>query len=450
MKHLHRMALHGLPGPFFGWLGLLLFLLLMQFLIKYLPDIAGRNLPLGLVLELIAYNLAYMFVLAVPMSALLSALMAFGSLAESRAYLVVKTSGVSALAITWPALLVGCALTLVMVYFNNVLLPESNFRARNIWEDVHSKRPGFDLQPGVFYDGLDDYAILVKHRNGNALRDILIYDHTRGRRTGTTITAQSGTLISQGVKAKLHLQTGEVHRFLPNTSSDMYERYERFRFDRLHLSLDLSAFNFERTGLTDGHRSDRSTRTLVMMLVVDSLRARIDTNRAMIRNAYPMVARTTSAPQRFQDDSMRVSAFAGESARMASDEVGRLMRTIARQERWMNRYRVEIHKKFSIATACLIFMLLGAPLGLSIRRGGLGISAIVALGVFLLYWSTLVQGEKLADRGFLSPWISMWIANVVVGLGALGLFAYVSLDLRALPRLRALRRLRARLSRKLR
>ena len=102
----------------------------------------------------------------------------------------------------------------------------------------------------------------------------------------------------------------------------------------------------------------------------------------------------------------------------------------------MNRYSVEIHKKYSIATACLIFMLLGAPLGLSIRRGGLGTSALIALGVFMLYWTTLVQGEKLADRGLLSPWISMWIANVVVGFVAVGLFAYVAMDLRTTTRLR--------------
>ena len=431
MKHLHRMALRGLPGPFFGWLGLLLFLLLMQFLIKYLPDLAGRDLPLGLILELIAYNVAYMVVLAVPMSALLASLMAFGSLAESRAYVVVKTSGISAFSIVWPALVAGSVLTLGMAYFNNVLLPESNFRARNIWQDIHTKRPGFDLQPGVFYDGLDDYAILVKYRTGNELRDILIYDHSRGRGTGTTIKAQTGTLESRGTNAVLHLRSGEVHRFLPKSDADIHERYERLIFDRLHLTLDLSEFDFERTNPADGSRSDRSTRTSVMVRVVDSLKASIESSRADIRASAPFVATTLTMGSMTPDDPMRVNAFANEAARMASDEATSLMRTIDRQQRWMNRYSVEIHKKYSIATACLIFMLLGAPLGLSIRRGGLGISALVALAVFLLYWTTLVQGEKLADRGFLSPWISMWIANVIVGLVAVGLFVYVALDLRA-------------------
>ena len=211
MKHYHWLVLRGLPGPFFGWLGLLLFLLLMQFLMKYLPDLAGRDLPLPLVIELIAYNLAYMVVLAVPMSALLAVLMAYGSLSESRAYVAIKASGVSAMAIVWPALIAGGVLSIGMTYVNNVTLPEANFRARNLWQDIHTKRPGFELQPGVFYDGLSDYAILVKHRTGNSLQDILVYDHTEGK-TGATIKAQSGELVSKGSDVALDLRDGEVHR----------------------------------------------------------------------------------------------------------------------------------------------------------------------------------------------------------------------------------------------
>ena len=194
MKLFHRMILRTLPGPFIGWLGTLMFLLLMQFLIKYLPDITGRGLPVWLIVELVAYNLAYMVVLAVPMSALLASLMAFGRLAESRAYLVIKNSGVSLGQLLWPTLLAGLVLTGAMTYFNNVILPESNFRARNLWQDIRSKRPDFELQPGVFYEGLSNYSILVKDRlpDSNELLDVLIYDYTKGSRNGATIKARRG------------------------------------------------------------------------------------------------------------------------------------------------------------------------------------------------------------------------------------------------------------------
>ncbi len=98
-----------------------------------------------------------------------------------------------------------------------------------------------------------------------------------------------------------------------------------------------------------------------------------------------------------------------------------------------DRYRVEIHKKYSIAVACLIFALIGVPLGLSMRRGGLGAVGATALGIFMFYWVTLVQGEKLADRGFLIPWVGMWAANLVMSLVGIALLLYVLLDVRARP-----------------
>jgi len=95
-----------------------------------------------------------------------------------------------------------------------------------------------------------------------------------------------------------------------------------------------------------------------------------------------------------------------------------------------NRFRVEIHKKFSIAVACLVFTLIGIPLGLRVRRGGLGVVSALSIGIFMIYWISLVQGEKLADRGFLEPWVGMWAANILIGTVAVVLVAVVSMDLR--------------------
>ena len=107
----------------------------------------------------------------------------------------------------------------------------------------------------------------------------------------------------------------------------------------------------------------------------------------------------------------------------------------------ISRYLVEIYKKFSMALACLVFVFIGAPLGLSLSRGGLGAIAGYALGIFLFYWVTLVQGEKLADRGLLPPWLGMWIANAIMVVVAAWLIVYVVFDLGATPPLR--HRLRA-------
>jgi len=467
MKLFHRMILRALPGPFFGWLGTFMFLLLMQFLIRYLPDITGRGLPVGLIVELVSYNLAYMIVLAVPMSALLAALMAFGRLAESRAYLVIKNSGVSLMQLLWPVFIVGLVLTTAMTYFNNVILPESNFRARNLWQDIRSKRPDFELQPGIFYDGLTDYSILVKDRlpDSNELSDVLIYDYTEGSRRGAVIKARRGWLKPAGTYVDLILENGEMHRLIQVISAGNQERYERLSFYRLRLRLDLSEFTFERSDPRQGYRSDRTTPTADMIRFVDSLEVSIAQEKERLRRTalalgvdsigvpfltdqapgLPTVAELDTMPPPIRrvalggldrNQGRRLYDYALEGARKSRSRVENFNLTIGRKTERANRYRVEIHKKYSIAVACLIFMLIGAPLGLSIRRGGLGTVGGLAVTIFLFYWVTLVQGEKLADRSMLDPWIGMWIANILMAIIGLWLVFYVALDLRATPPLR--------------
>ena len=471
MRLVHLLILRLLPGPFLGWLATLLFLLLMQFLIKFLPDLAGRDLPLGLVLELVVYNLAYMVVLAVPMSVLLAALMAFGTLAQSRTWVVIKNCGISLWQLIWPVLVAGAVLTSGMVYFNNVVLPESNFRARNIWVDIRSKRPGFELQPGIFYEGLSDYSILIRERRGNDLKDILIYDYTEAGQSGTTIRADSGLLVPFGSTVSLLMWDGEIHRLKNSGLGQDSERYERMAFGRFHLRLDLSEFDFERRSPADGFRSDRSTPTRAMIRFVDSLKAGISQKRLDLRASAPSLTSSLDGPRPLQTleganarlrwntasgeparsarmavrglnrtQLGRIYDWAQDHARMARSDVTRLQREIEREHTLMSRYQVEIHKKYSIAVACIIFVLIGAPLGLSIRRGGLGTAGGVALAAFMFYWITLVQGEKLADRDLLSPWVGMWTANILMGLFGIGLFIYLALDLRATPPLWARRR----------
>ncbi len=456
MKLFHRIILQSLPGPFLGWLAALLFLLVMQFLIKHLPDIAGRGLPLGMILELIAYSIAYMVVLAVPMATLLACLMAFGRLIESRAYIVIRNSGVSLFQLAWPVLAIGALLSAGMTYFNNVILPESNFRARGIFLDIRKKRPDFELQVGTFYEGIRNYSILVRERDEatGELHGILIYDYSRGSRSAVTIRARSARLVPRSNNADLLLEDGEVHRLAYASSLSSRERYERMRFDRHRLRLDLSEFEFERSDPAEGSRSDRSTPTSAMVELVDSLEVAAAATRDLLRSSTLAVVQADSLHHAAPDHSelfstppsrvalggltrrqgRQVYEHAVESARIAHRDAERLGRRLSREERWISQYRVEIYKKYAIALTCLIFALIGAPLGLSIRSGGLGKSALIALGLFLFYWVFLVQGEKLADRSFISPWVGMWMADIILGAVGIALFLYVALDMKTTVR----------------
>ena len=459
MKRLHGMILRQLPGPILGWLGTVMFLLLMQFLIKYLPDIAGKGLPFHVIVELIAYNLAYMVVLAVPMSILIGTMMVFGRLAETRAYLVMKSAGISPLQIIWPSLVLGLFFTGGMIYFNNIVLPEANFRARNLWHDIRQKRPGFELRAGVFYEGLNKYSILVQDLsdNTNRLHDVLIYDYTDENRAQAAIKAREGEIRAREGSSELvlTLHDGEVHRLMKDQKPGVDERYERLAFNRYEMTLDLSDFSFERSDPREGYRSDRTMRTRDMISLVDSLvRSVEESERKIARSGLALIeprknlgseenlptpsgasgsGSSTRIALRSTDSTLHRAVYdaAVNHARASRASIEETQRTISFEKERADRFRVEIHKKYSIALACIIFMLIGAPLGLSIRRGGLGTIGGLATGIFLFYWVTLVQGEKLADRQMLIPWVGMWAANLVMLALGLWLMLYVIKDLRA-------------------
>jgi len=453
LKRLHRMTLSMLPAPFLGWLGMLMFLLLMQFLIRYLPELVGKGLPLSILAELVAYNLAYMVVLAVPMATLVTMLMIFGRLAESNAYAVIKSAGISFAQLTWPFAIVGLLLTGAMMYFNNLILPEANYRARNLWIDIQRKKPGFQLQEGVFYDGIEGYSILVERRPAgtDSLYGITIYDY-RYSGEQRVLKAQRGVLhaIAGGRFIDLILEAGEFHRL---RRLEGREHYERLAFGQYRMRLDLSDFIFTRSQ-EEGYRTDRTTPTPEMIALVDSLMQDVQRNQARVRQlllhydtisnqpmassfTLPMLIDSLHLPQRLALRGLS-RAQQGQLYNLALHEVQRrqteiedLQRMITWTQRRADRYRVEIHKKFSIAVACLVFVFVGIPLGLRVQRGGLGLAASLALGIFLFYWITLVQGEKLADRGFLSPWVGMWLPNLVMGLVGIGLVLHAAFDLHA-------------------
>lgn len=460
------MSLRMLPGPFLGWLSLLMFLLVMQFLIKYLPNLVGKGLPFQAIVELIAYNLAYMLVLAVPMSVLIAAIMTFGRLAESGAWAVMKSAGVSFVQLVWPFVVVGLLLTAAMGYFNNVVLPEANFRARVLWQDIRTTRPGFELKPGVFYDWLDDYMILVRSLPSDQpdrLEDVLIYDYTEWPRFRTDIKATSGTIrpVDAGRSLEIELLEGVIHR-RRSMMGEGGDRYERMSFDRHRMRIETPDLGFERTDPAGGRRTDRTMRSEGLRRLVDSLETSVVEHRVRMSDhtaglgtpsewppvaveiasdlpgaapepvpgldgGHPALAGLDSAGHRQVFDVALQNARAGRSVVESARHV------IQRATQRADQLRVEIHKKNSIAVACIIFMLIGAPLGLSIRRGGLHLAALIAIGIFLFYWVTLVNGEKLADRGLLTPWVGMWAANIVGGIAAAWLTLHVALDRRATP-----------------
>ncbi len=459
IKLLHRHIVRLLPGPFVGWLATLILLLLLQFLIRYQKELVGKGIPLLAISELIAYNLSYMVTLAVPMSMLIAVLTAFGRIADSRAYDAARSAGVSLPQLAWPVLIVAGLVSLAMLHVNNVVLPEANFRARSLWQDIRRSSPGFALAPGVFYEQLNGYAILVDAiPTPGELAGVTVFDYSEGSERRRVIRAQSGHLESQpGDRVDLVLESGSAVRLAALAQSGG-ERDEQIAFGTLRIRLDLSSFGFERSDRsTSDYRTDRTTPTADMIAIVDSLDRDADERERVIIAETDSLLRLILSPQTAagasRDETLSTptaSPIASEGPPTPSDPLAGLTNYDRRRvaddalvglsdltrriesrtsslrytrER-ADRSRVEIYKKYAVALACLIFALVAAPLALRFRRGGLAATGGVALAIFLFYWVLLVNGEKLADRGLLAPWIGMWAANGL--LGGLGLWLMLS------------------------
>lgn len=446
MKKLHWMILRLFPGPFFGALGLFMFLILMQFLMQNLPKIVGKGLDIMLVFELIAYNLAYMFTLAVPMSLLLATLFTFAKLIEFRYWMVIRNAGVSFLQVIWPLWFVSALLTSGMWYFANELLPIANYRISGMWMDIQQKKPDFLLEEAKFYSGLQGYTMLVKQKNvwTGELRGVYVFDYTKGNRKQAVLVAERGYLTpSTKTELKMTLYNGEFHRY----KLDVPEKYEKVSFKTYETWFDVSELIFKREN-KEGIRSDRTLASSVINHMVDSMETELAVDqynfKKRIQDVIPNLEtvkgrdpNSSSLPSPEAIDTTTVWDSPRWSLQNLSPRARSLVYTTAiqasqskvsqldieqngfkvRRER-INQYIVEVYKKETMAFACFVFMLLGAPLGLYIRRGGLGMVSIISGVIFIFFWAFMVQGEKYADRSFTSPLI-MWLS--CAALSVLGL-----------------------------
>jgi lipopolysaccharide export system permease protein len=420
---LWRHILRAHAGPFFFSLFTLMFLFLLQFIMKFVDQLVGKGLSAWVIIELIALNLAWMLVLAVPMSVLVATLMAFGDMSSKNEITAMKASGMSLYRMLAPVLIAGILVGIGLVYFNNDVLPDANHQLKMLTVDIRRKKPTLTLVNGVFSQDIPGYSILVRKTvpNTNDIEGVTLYDYTNPAEN-VTITAERGTISFSPDFRKLilDLKNGEIHELdLQNPQT-----YRRIRFEKHRIAMNVEGFDFSRTSESAFSRGDRELSAAAMIVIADSLEA--DKARLM-QEFRTFMANNVRLRLRGLLDSASPPAFRpgfipqGPTtplavAQQTDANVATYLFRLENMERQIDQYLVEIHKKYAIPTACLVFVLVGVPLGIMARRGGFGIAATLSLGFFVLYWACLIGGEKLADRDIVQPAVGMWIANVLIGL----------------------------------
>ncbi len=412
---LYRHILRAHIGPFFFSFFTLMFIFLLQFVMKYIDDLVGKGLSPLVITELIVLNLAWMVVLAIPMSVLVAVLMAFGGLSAQNEVTAMKASGVSLYRMMFPVLLASVFITYLAIEFNNKILPEANHKAKTLMIDIRKKKPTLTLNAGMFSQEVSGYSILVRKtfEHSNELEGITIYDYTNPT-TSVVITATKGTISFTHDFRKLimDLEDGEIHQ----KDADDESQYRRLRFVKHRILMNTEEFAFERSADGTFQRGDRELSAQVMRQIVDSLKQVNEKLSKEVSISAMQSFNKVFEGQKVKIDSIQKISIAYNEARFQLGNIENQLSIINYNNDRIDEYLVEIYKKYSIPFACIVFVLVGAPLGIISRRGGFGIAATLSLGFFVLYWSSLIGGEKLADRNLISPWFGMWAANIILGL----------------------------------
>jgi lipopolysaccharide export system permease protein len=406
----------------------------MDMLFDYLDLIVNRGVAIVAVGQLFALSLGYIVALSVPCAVLVAVLMTFGRLSQDNEVTALRASGVHLGSVLVGPLLVSALLAGGLTLFNNYVLPESNHAFANLLIDIHRMRPTVKLQEGVFVTDLPGYNLLVQSINGrtNEMRGITIYQ-INADGPPTTIMAKRGFLsyTPDGRTAVLELKDGEIHEVPPEEGGA--RKYRRVVFKTHVINVPGAGAILERSA-----RSARSDREL-------SARALLDRRTEVVsqyRHAFEQHLR------QFQGTHIPPALLARLGlggappwAPLASwwswtmgredpfEALGRMapalrldaqMWQVERESyrKQISRLSVEIHKKFSLPVACVVFVLIGAPIGMRVRRAGPAV-AFLSVAFFLFYWLCLIGGEELANRLIIPAWLAMWLPNLL--LGTLGL-----------------------------
>ncbi|MSS70899.1 MAG: YjgP/YjgQ family permease [Candidatus Latescibacteria bacterium] len=405
---IHRYILREHISPFLLALSVILFLLFVNLILELVDQIVGKGVPAAAAVEVFVLNLAWMVALAVPMAVLVAVLMAFGRLSSDGEVTALKAVGIGLPCVGWPVLVCAALLAGLTAWFNDRVLPDANHRARMLMDDIRRKRPSVALadKPGLVIDDFDAYRILIGgvDPHGSGVEDILIYRQQSGE-FPTAILARRGEISFTPDRKDmiLTLHDGEVHALDSRDQS----RYVRTTFSRQVIVLGDAGKRLVRT--VEDSRGDREMRVAEMRVQVARHAEEVRQAREDVGKAFETLARG-----RLLGDGPPPADPLKEVQQTLAQVRSGLM-VVGHRARAVNRYRVEIQKKYAISAACIVFVFVGLPLGIAFRAGGATRGAAVSIGFFLLYWMFLIGGEKLADRGYLSPALSMWAANILIG-----------------------------------
>lgn len=432
-------------GPFLVTIFITIFILLMQFLWKYVDDLVGKGLEWDVILRLMFYASATFVPLALPLAVLLSSLMTFGNMGEHYELVSIKSAGISLQKAMQPLIILAVVISISAFLFSNYVFPVANLKFGSLLYDIRQKKLAFNLDEGIFDNELNGYVIRAgrKAKDNKTIYDVMIYDHT-GRMGNTKVTvAKKGLMELSPNQKQLVITLYNGYNYIEVTNERGYRQnhpFEEIKFKKQILSFDLSQLDLSHTNesLFKNHYSMLNIKQLDH--AIDSLSRFVTTREIAFRqNALRNFGylrpkgKNSGNPEMVQKESKRapvlypflrnfdlktrnqILEIAQRHTRSAKDNVlFHVNRIIKPKKQLIIRHEIIWNQKFKLSLACLIFFFIGAPLGAIIRKGGLGLPVVISVLFFVVYHVISVTGEKAARAGEMSVIFGVWLSTIVI------------------------------------
>lgn len=448
MKKIDRFVIKSFIGPLVLTFFIATFVLLLQFLWRYMDDLVGKGLQVPDILEFLWYACWTFVPMSLPLAVLLSSLMVFGNFGEHYELVAMKAAGLPLRRAMRPAIFLSFLICGIAFFFANNAVPKAYMLHRQKYHEIKTTRPAVNVQEGVYYYDIPDYVIRVGKRrdDGRYLEDVQIYDHSekRGNRavtmsnTGSMFTMKNGKYLVfnlyDGYSYGEDISSGQSG--MGSSRNSMENPFTRIKFDTQTLIMDLSRYDSPDRGDNLYGRHQKSLGLKDLEAQIDTLGMRVDSRvRDLLgsidgRSYYlnSLIGHDSAVSAKFDElvasndfrpeyiipsYSMKEMEDAALIANAMAEDMGYYKSDIKYQQERLNAYRVEEHKKFSLSVGCLILFFIGAPLGALIRKGGMGMPVVVSVLMFIIYYMISVIGEKAAIEGSLSCSLGSWLATII-------------------------------------
>ncbi|MDR1722960.1 MAG: LptF/LptG family permease [Tannerella sp.] len=457
IKRLDLFLLKTFLPLFIMTFGICLFIFLMQFLWKYIDEMVGKGIAIRVLAELFSYAAMFFVPQALPLAILFASLMTFGNIGEQLELLAMKSSGISLVRIMRPLTIFLIIIAIAAFFFQNNVTPVSQVKFYTILLSVKQKSPELEIPESTFYTEIRGKNIYVRHKDDSKklLRDVMIYDYSEGFNNARVILADSGRLKTSTDKKYLilSLYSGESFENLKGNKNNAREAndavpYRRESFETMDMLIEFDAnFNMRDESVFQDRYIGKNIASLRHS--IDSMTVRLDSiktseSKALLTQSYKRtLAGNAPPPQPATDSTASASAktiidfdslYSAQSPDTKASLLSYSKRTIENlqmnyytkaqllkyEDKELRWHYTEMHRKYTLSFACLVFFFIGAPLGAIIRKGGLGAPAVISVFLFVVYYIIDNIGYKMARDAIWEPWEGMWLSSGV--LLPLGIF----------------------------